>query len=88
MRMLHVAGEVYDLLNAMEDRLGASNSAVVLAATKAFLRLTLSMPATHQQVGAYRMCVWLCGCVCVYRHAPAGGCVPYVCVCGCVCVCV
>lgn len=45
--------QVYDLLNALEERLGAANSAVVLAATKAFLHLTLSLPATHQQV----MCV-------------------------------
>jgi hypothetical protein len=43
--------EVYDLLNALEDRLGHVNSAVVLAATKVFLHLTLSMTATHQQVG-------------------------------------
>mmetsp|Transcript_32786 Transcript_32786/g.83214 ORF Transcript_32786/g.83214 Transcript_32786/m.83214 type:complete len:924 (-) Transcript_32786:319-3090(-) len=42
--------EVYDLLNALEERLGAANSAVVLAATKAFLLLTLALPATHQQV--------------------------------------
>lgn len=42
--------EVYDLLNALEDRLGVANSGVALAATKAFLHLTLELPATHQQV--------------------------------------
>ncbi|KAF6256499.1 adaptin N terminal region-domain-containing protein [Scenedesmus sp. NREL 46B-D3] len=42
--------EVYDLLNALEDRLGVNNSAVVLATIKVFLYLTLSMTATHQQV--------------------------------------
>jgi hypothetical protein len=42
--------EVYDLLNALEDRLGHVNSAVVMAALKVFLHLTLNMTATHQQV--------------------------------------
>lgn len=46
--------EVYVMLNAMEDRLFAANSAVCLAAIKAFLHLTLQMPATHQQVGDSR----------------------------------
>jgi hypothetical protein len=41
---------VFDVLNAIEDRLNATNSAVVLAAIKAFLHLTLDMAATHQQV--------------------------------------
>jgi hypothetical protein len=42
--------QVYDLLNALEDRLASSNSAVVLGAIKAFLFLTLPLTATHQQV--------------------------------------
>ncbi|KIY91802.1 AP-4 complex subunit beta [Monoraphidium neglectum] len=42
--------EVYDLLNALEDRLGATNSALVVAAIKVFLHMTLDMAATHQQV--------------------------------------
>lgn len=42
--------QVYDLLNALEERLGATSSAVVLAAAKAFLTLSLPLPATHQQV--------------------------------------
>jgi hypothetical protein len=42
--------EVYDILNTLEERLGAANSAVGLATMKAFLHLTLQMPATHQQV--------------------------------------
>lgn len=42
--------EVYDMLNALEDRLTVPNSAVVLATTKAFLHFTLGMPAIHQQV--------------------------------------
>jgi hypothetical protein len=50
--------EVYDILNTLEERLGAANSAVVLATMKTFLHLTLQMPATHQQVcvcgGDYR----------------------------------
>ncbi len=44
--------EVYDLLNALEDRMGHVNSAVVVATIRVFLHLTLSMTATHQQVGA------------------------------------
>jgi hypothetical protein len=44
-------GEVYDIMNALEDRMGQVNSAVVMAAVKVFLHLTLAMPATHQQVG-------------------------------------
>lgn len=43
-------GEVYDIMNALEDRMGQVNSAVVMAAVKVFLHLTLAMPATHQQV--------------------------------------
>eukprot|EP00198_Chlamydomonas_reinhardtii_P011332 XP_001700669.1 beta-4-adaptin [Chlamydomonas reinhardtii] len=42
--------EVYDLLNALEDRMGHVNSAVVLATIRVFLRLTINMTATHQQV--------------------------------------
>uniref|UniRef100_A0A7R9Z186 Beta-adaptin appendage C-terminal subdomain domain-containing protein n=1 Tax=Chlamydomonas euryale TaxID=1486919 RepID=A0A7R9Z186_9CHLO len=42
--------EVFDFLNTLEDRMGASNSAVVVAAIKAFLHLTIDMTATHQQV--------------------------------------
>ncbi|KAK9786802.1 hypothetical protein WJX73_006669 [Symbiochloris irregularis] len=43
-------GEVYDMMNLLDDRLTHSNSAVVMAAIKLFLHLTLAMPATHQQV--------------------------------------
>lgn len=42
---------MFDLLNALEDRLGATNSALVVAAIKVFLHMTLDMTATHQQVG-------------------------------------
>ncbi|KAG2490400.1 hypothetical protein HYH03_011200 [Edaphochlamys debaryana] len=42
--------EVYDMLNALEDRMGHVNSAVVMATIKVFLRLTINMTATHQQV--------------------------------------
>lgn len=42
--------EVYDILNALEDRMSHVNSAVVLAAMKVFLHMTLNMTATHQQV--------------------------------------
>ncbi|GLC44199.1 hypothetical protein PLESTB_000752500 [Pleodorina starrii] len=42
--------EVYDMLNALEDRMGHVNSAVVMATIKVFLGLTLNMTATHQQV--------------------------------------
>jgi hypothetical protein len=44
------ADEVYALLGALEDRMSHVNSAVAIAAVKAFLHLTLEMPATHQQV--------------------------------------
>ena len=44
--------EVYDIMNALDDRLSTPNSAVVLAAVKVFLNLTLAMPYDHQQVGA------------------------------------
>lgn len=43
---------VYDILNVLDDRLSHSNSAVVMATVKAFLHLTLHLPATHQQVRA------------------------------------
>lgn len=42
--------EVYDIMNALDDRLNHSNSAVVLATIKVFLHLTMQLPATHQQV--------------------------------------
>ncbi|EFJ51657.1 hypothetical protein VOLCADRAFT_56821 [Volvox carteri f. nagariensis] len=42
--------EVYDMLNALEDRMGHVNSAVVMATIGVFLRLTINMTATHQQV--------------------------------------
>ncbi|GLI59252.1 hypothetical protein VaNZ11_001098 [Volvox africanus] len=42
--------EVYDMLNALEDRMGHVNSAVVMATIKVFLHLTINMTATHQQV--------------------------------------
>lgn len=41
--------EVFDLMNAVQDRLAHVNSAVVMAVVKLFLHLTLSMTATHQQ---------------------------------------
>ena len=42
--------EAFALLEVLDDRLGSSNSAVVLAAAKLFLHLTLGMPETHQRV--------------------------------------
>ncbi|GAX84188.1 hypothetical protein CEUSTIGMA_g11611.t1 [Chlamydomonas eustigma] len=42
--------EVYDFLNALEDRMSHANSAVALSTIKTFLHLTLDMTATHQQV--------------------------------------
>ncbi len=47
--------EVYDIMNVLDDRLSHSNSAVVMATVKVFLHFTLSMPATHQQVGLFRV---------------------------------
>ena len=43
--------EVFDFMNVLDDRLSHSNSAVVMATVKMFLHYTLTMPATHQQVG-------------------------------------
>ena len=42
--------ETFDVMNALEDRLQHSNSAVVLATVKVFLGVTLQMPDVHQQV--------------------------------------
>ena len=42
--------EAFALLEVLDDRLSSSNSAVVLAAAKLFLHLTLGMPETHQRV--------------------------------------
>eukprot|EP00897_Mesotaenium_endlicherianum_P009523 jgi/Mesen1/859/ME000114S10944 len=42
--------ETFDIMNLLEDRLQHANSAVVLATTKVFLHLTLSMADVHQQV--------------------------------------
>lgn len=41
--------EVYDIMNALDDRLATPNSAVVLATVRVFLNMTLSMPYDHQQ---------------------------------------
>ena len=38
------------MMNLLEDRLQHANGAVVLATTKLFLQLTLSMADVHQQV--------------------------------------
>ena len=43
------AEEVYDIMNALDDRLATPNSAVVLATVRVFLNMTLSMPYDHQQ---------------------------------------
>ncbi|KAM1970108.1 hypothetical protein ACFX16_017230 [Malus domestica] len=42
--------EIFDVMNLLEDRLQHANGAVVLATTKVFLQLTLSMTDVHQQV--------------------------------------
>lgn len=42
--------EVFDVLNALEDRMSHVNSAIVMATIKVFLLHTLNMTATHQQV--------------------------------------
>ncbi|KAJ7965994.1 Beta-adaptin-like protein [Quillaja saponaria] len=42
--------EIFDIMNLLEDRLHHANGAVVLAAIKVFLQLTLSMTDVHQQV--------------------------------------
>ena len=42
--------EAYALMNALDDRLASTNSALVLGAAKLFLHLTLGAPATHQAV--------------------------------------
>lgn len=42
--------EAFDLMNLLEDRLQHANSAVVIAAAKVFLQLTMGMPDVHQQV--------------------------------------
>jgi AP-4 complex subunit beta-1 len=42
--------ELFDILNILEDRLRHSNSAVVLAASKAFLHLTRTLPKVHADV--------------------------------------
>lgn len=42
--------EIFDIMNLLEDRLQHANGAVVLATTKVFLQLTLSMADVHQQV--------------------------------------
>ena len=44
------AGEGFDIMNLLEDRLQHANSAVVLATIKLFLHLTLAMADVHQQV--------------------------------------
>ena len=42
--------ETFDVMNALEDRLQSSNSAVVLGTVNVFLHATLSLPDVHQQV--------------------------------------
>ncbi|KAI5354673.1 PREDICTED: beta-adaptin [Prunus dulcis] len=44
------SSEIFDVMNLLEDRLQHANGAVVLATTKVFLQLTLSMTDVHQQV--------------------------------------
>uniref|UniRef100_A0A803P7A8 Beta-adaptin-like protein n=1 Tax=Cannabis sativa TaxID=3483 RepID=A0A803P7A8_CANSA len=44
------SNDIFDIMNLLEDRLQHANGAVVLATTKVFLHLTLSMTDVHQQV--------------------------------------
>ncbi|KAJ4953193.1 hypothetical protein NE237_030025 [Protea cynaroides] len=44
------SNEIFDIMNLLEDRLQHANGAVVLATSKVFLHLTLSMTDVHQQV--------------------------------------
>lgn len=44
------AQETSDMMDVLDDRLQHANSAVVLAAIKVFLHLTMSMPDVHQKV--------------------------------------
>ncbi|XP_062076976.1 beta-adaptin-like protein A [Humulus lupulus] len=44
------SNDIFDIMNLLEDRLQHANGAVVLATTKVFLQLTLSMTDVHQQV--------------------------------------
>ena len=44
------ADETFDIMNALESRLAAPNSAIVLGTVKVFLTATLEMPDIHQQV--------------------------------------
>lgn len=44
------SNDIFDIMNLLEDRLQHANGAVVLATTKLFLQLTLSMTDVHQQV--------------------------------------
>ncbi|XP_058113759.1 beta-adaptin-like protein A [Magnolia sinica] len=44
------SNEIFDMMNLLEDRLQHANGAVVLATTKVFLHLTMSMTDVHQQV--------------------------------------
>jgi hypothetical protein len=86
--------EIYDMMNALEDRLTVTNSAVVLATTKAFLHFTLGMPAIHQQVcvrvfavsvSGVRVCVCMCVRVRVCLKECGSVCV-FVSLCICTCV--
>ena len=47
------SSEIFDIMNLLEDRLQHANGAVVLATTKIFLQLTLSMADVHQQVDVH-----------------------------------
>ncbi|KAJ6799291.1 beta-adaptin-like protein A [Iris pallida] len=44
------SNEIFDIMNLLEDRLQHANGAVVLATSKVFLHLTMSMTDVHQQV--------------------------------------
>ena len=39
--------ETFDIMNALESRLSAPNSAIVLGTVKVFLNITLEMPDVH-----------------------------------------
>lgn len=43
-------GEMFDIMNLLEDRLKHSNSAVVIATTNVFLNFTKNAPDVHEQV--------------------------------------
>jgi hypothetical protein len=72
---------MFEIMNCLDERLRHNNSAVVLAAVRVFLRVTIDSGAMHYQVGSLLPFMYPAMCVQAlivpFTGAGAGPCAPH-----------